>query len=279
MKIIIPSYGRPGTIKTHLIFDKENIPYKIVLHNNDHKREYIQNPTIKESNIIVSHTPKGLAAQRNWIIDNLVSKGEWVLMLDDNISEFTAVKPSIYNKYSALKKGSVELCDENFRHKIGAKTLIKLLSADIEISERLGYCLIGMASNENHFFRSKKYREVGYVLGKTSLVKKTELRYDTRLNVTEDYFFSALNMVEKNGLLVNNWLKARCKHYEAGGVGPLKDRMKGKVAQNKILMEWFSGMFKYVEKKDHDKGAEINFRITTKKQLENWKKRLTGKNT
>ena len=74
MKIFILSKGRPDTIRTHLLF--KGVDYKIVLHNEGERRNYLLNNTIDPNKIIVSGVPFGVAAQRQWIQENLVEKDE-----------------------------------------------------------------------------------------------------------------------------------------------------------------------------------------------------------
>src|SRR3990167_11220153 len=95
MQIFIPSKGRAKVICTHKILDP--LDYKIVLHNESEKKEYLKNPSIPPEKIIVSGAPFGMSSAMQWIKSNLATKGEWYLKLDDNIRGFYAYPEPYYS--------------------------------------------------------------------------------------------------------------------------------------------------------------------------------------
>ena len=82
MKIFIPSKGRPHSIKTHLWLGEAD--YKIVLHDEEERKQYLKNPTIDPYKIIISDTPHGVVNQRQRIWESQ-PENEWFCMMDDNI--------------------------------------------------------------------------------------------------------------------------------------------------------------------------------------------------
>ena len=217
--IYIPSYNRANTIKTTKYLDSDDIPYKVLLHSENCKKEYLKYGIVKEENILVTNAPFGITNQRNWILKNLAQWGKWYISLDDNIDGFKKV----VDKYYVLKKKiNVEhsnVKQEDYNDPLKANKFIKLLEDDIKLADSLNIEYVGFATVDNYFFNPKKYKTVGYVISKACAIKYMGLTYDIRLEAMEDFGFCAEQLIKNNAVLINSWIKPIAGHYEKGGIG------------------------------------------------------------
>lgn len=271
MKIFINTYNRQYSISTHLLLDKCGIEYKIVLHDLEQYNLYVQNSSIKKECLLVANQPVGMVGIRSWILENLVKDGEWYLLLDDNISCFEAVKEPFYQESILNVKGNPAFYKPIFENEVDATMFLKICEDSIKEAERIGAKLVGFASNVNFFFREKKFRDVGYVIGKTQLIKKTNLKYDRNVFATDDYLWTAQNLETFGKVLVNNYAVAVKKHYAKGGIGLYEDRLKWKLTEVDYFMRRFPGLFRFKIKKGCHPKAEIQLAFTKNKQVEKWR--------
>lgn len=270
--IYIPSYGRAKTIKTTKWLDKCGINYKVLLHTEKCKSEYITAGIVNEKNIIVTNQPKGITNHRNWICQNLAKKGEWYISMDDNISGFKRVVDKYYFTKKSLPVESSIITQKDYNQEIKASEFIDILKNDIELAEKIKAEYIGFSTVDNYFFNSKKYKSVGYVISKAVAIKYDGLDYDLNLEAMEDFGYCAEQLIKNNSVLINSWLKPICNHYEPGGIGTYDQRLPRKIIDCDYLMKKYPNFFRYKVKKGCHPKAELQIRFNNPKQIIQWKK-------
>ena len=269
--IYIPSYNRAKTISTTKWLDKDNIPYKVLLHTKKCKKDYIKAGIVKEENIIVTNADKGITNQRNWIVNNLAKKGEWYISFDDNIRNFNRVIDKYYFDKKRLDVESKEITQETFNKELGAKEYIDLLYKDIKLAESIKAEYIGYATVKNYFFNSRKYKTVGYVISKAVAIKYNGLTYDKNVEAMEDFCYCAEQLIKNNCVLINSWIKPEAGHYEQGGIGTYDERVERKIIDCEYLMKKYPKFFRYKTKKGCHPKAELQIRFNNPKQIIEWK--------
>ena len=270
--IYIPSYGRSKTIKTTKWLDKCGINYKVLLHTEQCKNEYINAGIVTENNIIVTNQPKGITNQRNWICQNLAKKGEWYISMDDNINGFKRVVDQYYFTKKSLPVESSLITQKDYNQEIKAIEFIDVLKNDIELAEKIKAQYIGFSTVDNYFFNSKKYKTVGYVISKAVAIKYDGLDYDTKLEAMEDFGYCAEQLIKNHSVLINSWMKPICNHYEPGGIGTYEHRLPRKIIDCDYLMKKYPNFFRYKVKKGCHPKAELQIRFNNPKQIIQWKK-------
>jgi hypothetical protein len=270
--IYIPSYGRSKTIKTTKWLDKCGINYKVLLHTEQCKNEYINAGIVTEKNIIVTNQPKGITNQRNWICQNLAKKGEWYISMDDNINGFKRVVDQYYFTKKSLPVESSLITQKDYNQEIKASEFIDVLKNDIELAEKIKAQYIGFSTVDNYFFNSKKYKTVGYVISKAVAIKYDGLDYDTKLEAMEDFGYCAEQLIKNHSVLINSWMKPICNHYEPGGIGTYEQRLPRKIIDCDYLMKKYPNFFRYKVKKGCHPKAELQIRFNNPKQIIQWKK-------
>lgn len=273
IRTMITSWARAATVRTHkLILDGS---YTLVVHSEEDRRWYSKNPSVDPKAIVVSGRPYGLSGQRNWILDNLVKEGEWVVMADDNIDGLSAVLQPWYSFDEIdTSKGRAAIWHERYgRHRNNCPWADFMVYAkqDVAEAEKRGAHLIGYATNTNPLFRKKKYRDVGYCSGKLSIVKKSKVRFDERLMSKTDFDFTAAHLKEFGRVLVNNYIFPVGRHFEPGGIGTVQQRTPMNLLGCRLLMEKYPGLFEYHDRAGRQKKSEIKFRPTSVKQVQEWK--------
>lgn len=278
MKVTIPSFGRAGNIRTHnLCSEKDDV--RIIVHTEEEAKFYRQNPTTRKDNISihVSNAPVGVCNQRNWILDNLAIPGQWILMADDNIDSLTGVDENHFPWHEIDKDLPSKTLASIFKSPMAWGRFMEESMKDITEADRLGYHLIGYATNQNPFFRTKKYRHAGYVTTKLAWVKKSDLRFEPGFLCHDDFQFSCENVLKFGGVLINNFVFPLGPHYEIGGIGPNQARVPHKIKEDEWLMKAYPGLLRYRQKPNVPLEAEVNFRIHSPDQIKNWRESVNFK--
>lgn len=275
MKILIPSKGRPDRITTHLLFKDTDIDYKIVLHNEEERSYYLLNKTIEPAKIIVSNASFGIAYQRQWIQDNSLKPNEWYITLDDNIRRFTGVAESHYDKEKLPTQSDKSLKDI-YESPVSIQRFLKICDEMKDKGEKEGIYNMGFAVVENYFFRETKYRYVGYVISKAAIRKNLGIPFELENQSMEDYAYCAEVLKRYGKVLINNYIWPIAGHYEKGGIGTYKERLPHKIKDAEFLMKKYPGLFRQPTKKGYDNRGELVFRPRNLKQVEIWRKSLSG---
>jgi len=270
--IYIPSYNRASTIKTTKWLDESGLDYKVLLHSEQCKYDYLKFGIVKKENIIVTGSAKGITNQRNWMAKNLSNRGEWFISLDDNISGFKRVVDKYYHSKKTLDVNSNNVTQQDYNQQISANEFMELVKKDIVIADKIKSQYIGFSTVDNYFFNSKKYKTVGYVISKAVAIKFDDIFYDPNLEAMEDFGYCAEQIIKNNCVLINAWLKPIAGHYEKGGIGTYEQRLPRKIKDCKYLMRKYPNFFRYKSKKGCHPKAELQIRFNSPKQVIEWKK-------
>ncbi len=271
--IIIPSKGRAHSLTTPMLLDKYGIDYKIVLHNEDDKKEYLKNTKLNHEKIVVANVPYGMSQIMKYI-KSTIEENEWILKLDDNITEFTAVADDYYEKDELNVEDKTINWDEVYKTKISPTKFLTIIEKTKEKADEVGAKYVGFATTDNHYFRGKKWREVGYVLGKMTLIKHSDAEFDTNIIAMDDYGYTADNIEKYGKVLINNYIKSIAGHYVKGGCGTYEERLPAKLKDCEYLMKKYPKLFRYKTKTGCHPKAELQVCFTNLEQVERWRKGL-----
>lgn len=272
LKIFIPSKGRSESITVHKYLDETNVDYRIVLHNLAEYKDYIKNSSIDPNKIIVADIPFGMTPMREFVLGELVKEGEWYLSLDDKCTNVVAWDQEFYKQdfINVPKKYSGEL-KRKANTKISALEFLEKCQEMIEIADKENIYYMGFSTQDNYYFRLKKYLYVGYVIGKAHLNKKSHLKYDPNILVMDDYSFTAQNLVRFGKVLINKFIYVNGNHYLKGGIGNYQQRLEKKLQDSQYLMKKYPLLFRYKAKSDRVKEAELVIRYHDPGQIYAWK--------
>lgn len=275
IKVCIPSHGRAKTISSHRLFYPRIFQVTILVHDEEQFDKYSENPEVKGL-VQIGSREKGCCSQKHWILENLISKDEWYICIDDNVERITGIPdselfPLWKNKQETLEVKSNKELREVFGQTIDSFQLKKIFETMTILGNAHHLYFQGFAIVNNPFFRLKQYRSVGFVVGKMNFIKKTFLNYDKRFKVKDDYDFTAQHLSTYGGVMINNYIFPEGKHYQKGGLGSLKAREPQSIADAKLLMEKYPGLFRYKDRPGRAKNSEVAIRFTSTEQLNKWR--------
>ena len=223
--------------------------------------------------VIVAKGSRNLASKRQWALDYFTTPSEpWLLFFEDNIMRVTGVLPSHYG---------MEEIDPTTRHiyhslEYSPQDVLRCMMADIHrMAEPLGAFYGGYACNDNHFYRSRKYRTIAFVWTKMGYVRRGGPCWPEYLNEMDDYGMTAECLLHSGRTVVNNYLYPWAKRYEGrGGSRTIGERADDKRAAVAEMMRRFPDLFRIRDKKGCPTGTEIQLRFNSDKQVTEWRQRI-----
>lgn len=285
MRVYIPTLNRQHTITTPWAWD--DMDYCVVCHSPEQRDAYLAaQPRLDPERVIVSGVPTGIEGglvgangQRKWIVETFAQPGEWVMFADDNIRRFTGVEPRL-NGLTSLPVDdpamAVQYGAPSWRALYGYRYLgvqmAMILEEMIVQCEKRGVWIAGFATTDNHYFRAKHWRRVGYVSSKAMLWRHDPSWPWGEMEHMDDYHYSAEHHARHGRVLVNNWIAPISGHYEAGGVGVYSDRVRYRRESVRRLVAAYDGLLRPKQRKGFYPNTELAFRLTTERQIDAWRR-------
>lgn len=273
----IPSDGRAGVITTHEYIGEHGdiFDWTVVVHTDEDAEEYHEQSGIPHDRLEVSGATS-MSEQRNYIHNECgIEDGQWYLSMDDNVRGMTAVPHPKYDEPMLPVKDQPESDGTDYRElydtQIGPERFRDICLETAAQSEELNAYHAGFATTGNYFFRGKKWRYVGYIIGKTTLTKKSHIEYDERYDAMTDRQFTAENLLQYGRVCVNNFVYPDAAHYEEGGIGTYDEREQAKIEGCAMLMNEYPGLYRYADKADRHPKSEVRLRYHSMDQIDNWR--------
>lgn len=271
MKLIIPSYNRPDTIKTPFLEVFKNFEKIILLHDDEQYKNYLKFNDYKNMQVIVTGcNDGGKASQIKYAVNNILSHNEWAIFADDNIDYVSGVAREYWAKDKYTFKSSEHW--GNVESNVFIFRILELIAQ----ADKVNAHLIGFLTTNNYFFANKKYKYYGFCHGKLTLWKKDNSfvfdNYDLRsLN---DFHNTARHLVAYGVVLVNDYMHPVAKYFQKGGIGSKKNRKQDRINNIKFLTTYYPELIKTKKRKDNYPDARIvnmsakNFILWRKKYKE-----------
>lgn len=273
MKIFIPTKNRFETIQTHKIFSAHDEVF-ILVHNQEQAREYLKNATINGKNVTITNTVDdafGLTRQREWACANLLAPGEWCIFADDNINTITAVDEKHY-KYGKLPietPGESGKWRDIYETNCSSKLFLQYADECIAMAEQVHAHLVGFATVSNPFFRGKKWRQVGYVIGKLMVWHNVGVPFNHTITM-EDFYHTAEHLKRFGTVLINNYIYPNATHYNSGGMGTKDERLPYRKRDVVTLCNMYKGLLKI--KMREDGNPDLSVCLNSLDQVKKWRK-------
>lgn len=236
MNIVVccPSYKRPK------VESLDYLPFLKVYVDTKEYKDYIENNKGYENNII--ECPEGVQGNvsrvRNYILDCEFENGaDAVCIIDDDLKgiyRYDVNKETLYG-YVKVKIEQDEF--ENFIEKYS------------NICGELGYKLWGVNCNSDalSYRHYTPFSLTSIVLGPFSVhLKGSEIRYDERLPLKEDYDLAIQHLNKYRGILRLNGYFYDCKQSEnKGGCATYRNMIREKEQFELLRKKWGSQIIKY----------------------------------
>jgi len=265
VKVFVFGYDRYDTMTTSKMLTAESIDHTVLVHTHDARHRFIECGTVQADQCIATGNPKGLSYQRNAALE-MMRDDEWALFLVDDLKQVSELR-----NYDKVTTASLPITETNQRHYAqrfdNPVSLTHFVHRAQQLSQRCdthharlgGFCNI-----DNPLFRRRHWSYNVLADGRALVVRKTHLRFDTKVQTIDDYAFTALNIRHFGTVVVNQWILPDCKRYSAGGYGSLNDRMEQKLADAKYLVDQFPDIIAYRQKPKHPLNSHIVIRQRNK---------------
>ena len=265
MKVFVFTYDRYDSITTSLMLETEGIEHTVLCHTEEQKQNFIAGGLVKEERIIATGEPKGLARNRNWVLDKL-EEGEWCLMLVDDLKSITEL-----NNYDRAQSplpitfANQKRYKERFDTQITMSKFLMRAEKLSKVADGVGCYLAGFCNMDNPMFRQNHYKTNVLVDGRAIIVKKSHMRYDPVVQTIDDYCFTAINLTETGIVFIDNWILPDCRRYTKGGYGTLDERMIQKMSDVDYLVRNWPQWLAVRDKANHPRGSHVGVRQRGKK--------------
>lgn len=253
-------------------FDRSKITY--VVSDGDDVTGYKQSTGCR---VIVATGTRSLSQKRQWATDNLYKSGDWVFAFEDNIQRVTGVLPKEYHheRFNTTTRGLFH--DREY----SIADVLRVMEADHKKAAGINALFGGFACNDNHFFRKRKYRTVGFVWTKMCYWKAgAGPVWPAHLKEMDDYGYTAECLSRTGRVLINNFLYPWAKRYEGrGGSRTLEERAPDKRIAAQDLVKRFPELYCIRDRKGYPEGTELRTRMCTEKQADRWLSTIHQKET
>lgn len=224
ISIITPSYKRADNVKARCVFGDRLI---IACHEFEAEEYKKFNPDNKL--LIIPDSLRGnMGSVRNFMLENSPTK--YLVMIDDDVIEV--------GYHQDMKQHSFESLDE----------ILSFIADGFVMAEEMGTVLWGLnLQSDPKFYREySPFSLLSPVLGPFSCHIVSDLRYDERLGLNEDYDFALQVLQKYHKILRFNKYYYMAGHLtEKGGCGAYRT-MDKEIAQSKIMIKkWGNKVVKY----------------------------------
>lgn len=278
MKMLIRSYRRAETITTPTVPAFADLERHVLLHDVADVAAYNAAGRLGEARTFLTNAepgPGGLVRNTELGIRALADPGEWIVLADDDISEVQAV-PLPWSELSALDvhdPGSAPDVgwDALFRTPVGAEGFVAIVAEAIARAESIGSHVVGFGTTKNFYFRGRKWRTVGYVMGGLRLWRYDPgYAWDDSVGM-EDFRDSAEQLRRYGTVLINNYVHAVCGMYGEGGMGDRSARLEQRELDIRALDLAYPGLLR-VHRKGTTGYPDLRIRLTSDLQVERWRR-------
>lgn len=260
MKVFIFSYDRFDTHTTAAYFDRDNVEYRLLIHDKDMAKRYI-NHGANPDYLVVTGEERGLWRNRNYALDQL-EDGETALFVVDDLKSVTMLDKQIYQVKHDTVDDSLPITTSNttewgkkFMANVTAPELMRFAREMENQMVDTGAKLGGFASNGNPLFRVGKWKYNSLCDGRMLVVTKTNLRFDPIVETMDDYAFTCINLKAIGRTVINQWILPDCQRYTPGGYGTKEQRMEQKIRDIRYMTKKWPDLIQVKEKRDWPTGS------------------------
>jgi hypothetical protein len=223
--------------------------------------------------------PTGAAFKRDYVCRKVAAEGEWMAWLDDNVSCLTGLPPFLSAdrldfsapppSSEAGKTAGLSSWRTAFAHRLDRGEVWHYVNETISRAEKLGTINCGFSTQDNYYFRFRKWPFVGYCRTQFTLYKNDGSAWAPCPEMMWEDMYKTIDVVARYGcVVVNRHLKAVKPLFEAGGIGSLAERKPHLVKNCRWLMTNFPGLLRYNKGRDYD----LTFALTTEAGVARWRK-------
>ena len=261
MKVFVFASDRYESMTTSLMLENEDIEHTVLVHTKEQKDGFVAGGTAEERRIVVTGEPAGLAYNRNAALE-MMDDGEWAVFLVDDLKSVSELEgyDSTYEEKLDITTDNQKEYIRRFKNPVSMRQFIMRCEQGSRYCERIGSRLLGFAGVDNAIYRRNKWGMNMLADGRAWSVQKSHLRFDTNVQLMDDYCWCAINMREFGVVVVNQWILPDCKRYTPGGCGTKEERMPRKIVEAKYLVDTYPEFIAYKAKNGWPEGSHVTIR-------------------
>ncbi len=271
MRIFCPTKAHVARLQTIAALDNIRDRIEFVVHTPEQGQRLRDEFGIQSDHIHVTNIEEGflgIAGQRDFILQELTSRDEWYISVDDNIEYVTRLVDPYYD----AGEEPPELKREYFAHPVDGEEFYCLCEELVSQCETQETVYAGFGWLDVPFYRGKKWRWNGYVKAKAIVHKNDGVpwRWDERIQIMSDHAKTYDTLARYGSVAVNQHVYVHAKRWSEGGIGTHEARMPGRVSTCSFLYEYFGDMLRMV------KGEIDNprFAFTSRSKFDEWRARV-----
>lgn len=262
MRVFVFTYDRWDKITTSLELEKCGVAHTVLCHGVLEYERFINAGRVRPERLHVTGQPKGLAYNRNYALD-MMRPGEWAVFLVDDWIKATEL--DTYDTFEATqlafskppRTSETAYWRKRLLTPLSIGRFIERCQASAQQAEKHGAALVGFAGNNNPLHRVKKISNWCLADGRAWVVRKTDLRFDNKAQLIDDYCFTALNLIKFGKVWVENWILPECSRYTAGSYGSMEHRIAQKITECKYLVQAYPEVIEMRDKIGWPKNSHV----------------------
>jgi len=274
-EVIIPTRGT-DRLRAHRWAMDLGYPVHFVCDDERQRGRVMRKTGCQRNRCHVAQTPDGLgqsgiAYVRDWVCQQLVPVGDWIIWIDDNVKRLTSLPHPFCNtdridfdfddEPDIGWRDAFEQTAENPRY-----VLDQLIEKCIDNGTIFG----GFAIETNFFFRRLRYQWWGYARTQCAVYRndgRSWLAWDGMM--LEDFVKSVDVVCRYGKVVIDRFSKPDKPAFEEGGIGSFEDRLPNLRHDCKMLMERYPGLLKPVKP---DVDYQLTFAKRSQRTIDAWRR-------
>lgn len=278
MKIFLPTRGVVERQRSYSqILPLRDLGYEVlvVCHRDEDRERLHRRVGIPREVIVPCDVPEKLGVRRigwirDWCVNNFTDPGEWYAMVDDNTRILRLEDPWYREERIRFKDHPDTEWRQLYRHEATTLELDEIICELISQCEELGTNYGGAASEENYFFRSRKWGRPGYVKAKFCVSRNDGVPwvFDDEIVVFSDWCRSVDQVARHGSVAINRFVHPSYKAWEPGGIGSFEERKPYLIRVCDFLKERYPGFVVQYR----DEPWSIKFASTHPTRIAEWRR-------
>jgi hypothetical protein len=219
---------------------------------------------------------QGVSLARDYVVNNVMPKGEWCVWIDDNVGSITGLQPGHCNTDHIDFNDGV-LWRQAYQHELTPAELRWHFDQTIARAESVGTIFAAFANETNYYFRGRHWQDFGYCRTQLALYKNDGSTWMPFPTMMLEDMYKSIDVVTRYGqVVINRYVKPIKPMFENGGIGSFERRLPWLQDNCEKLMALYPGLLKYDGDGKQYGLAANNFHVTFAKRSKNtvnqWRK-------
>lgn len=271
MVAYIPTRATPR-LRAHHLAKELDLDYRLVCDDNLQARHLQHEYKIPTKNIIIAEgapgPPYGAAYKRDFICTEVAPVDEWLIWLDDNVSHLTCLDPELSSSKLNFNNKDIDWRKE-FANVATPEQVWHYVEETMQNAELLGTINCGFSTDDNFYFRARKWQFYGYCRSQFTMYKNDGSSWMPIKRMMFEDMYKTVDVVARYGcVVINRHIKPIKPMFEAGGIGTLEERKPALIHNCQWLMSEYPGLLTYSKGREY----HVTFAKRSQKTVDQWRR-------